>query len=91
MLCDCCSLGAEDEEEKCRVIVERRDVGAIESAGMVRGELKVARVLLLWPRICRTEGRARDVVARKLIRDDWMERESMERYGRGGGEELYTG
>lgn len=88
---DCWFLGAGDEE-KCREIVERRELAAIESAGVKRGELMVARVRLVKRpgRICPTEDQVRDEEARKLIRDDWMERESMERGEEGKMEQLYT-
>jgi hypothetical protein len=83
----------EAEEEKCREIVERRELVAIGSAGVKRGELMVARVRLVKRpgRICPTEDRVRDEEARKLIRDDWMGRESMERGEEGKMEQLYTG
>jgi hypothetical protein len=83
MLEDCWSLEIADED-RCREIVERREVGAIESAGVGRGELMVARVrfTVKGPRMdCLIKDR--DEEARKLIRGDWRERDSMEGKKRG--------
>lgn len=94
ILGDCWFFEAEDAE-KCREIVERRELAAIESTGVRRGELMVARVRLVKRpgRICPTEDRVKDEEARKLIRDDWMERESMEggEEGKRGRGAIYTG
>lgn len=58
-------------------MVESRELGAIES-GVGRDVLRVARVRCAVKRPMLVPIEDRRVEARKLIREDWRERESME-------------
>ena len=58
--------------------MDSRELGAIESAGVGRGVLIVARVRFTVKRPILYPVYLKDEDARKLIREDWRERESME-------------